>query len=150
MRQRTFLAAALLALTACGGDGFLSSTRFVASLRAARARWESRGIDSYELTVRRLCFCGFVEPVRVKVVDGVIVSRTVVPTGEPVLEVYASSYPDVPGLFAIVEQASLDADEFDTDFDADYGYPTEISIDWIENAVDDEVVYLAETFTITP
>lgn len=149
MLQRTFLAAALLVLTACG-DGLLASTRLVTSLRAARARWESRGIDSYELTVRRLCFCGFVEPVRVKVADGAIVSRTVVSTGEPVPTLYASYYPDVPGLFAIVEEAAKDADEVDTQFDATYGYPTEISIDWMENAVDDEVTYLAETFTITP
>ena len=138
MRQRTFLAAALLVLTACG-DGFLASTRLVTSLRAARARWESSGIDSYELTVRRLCFCGFVEPVRIKVVDGVIVSRTIVPTGEPVPEMYASAYPDVPGLFAIVEEAANEADELNTEFDATYGYPTDISIDWIENAVDDEM-----------
>ena len=149
MRQRTFLAAAMLVFIACG-DGFLSSTRFVASLRAARARWASSGVDSYELTVRRLCFCGFVEPVRVKVVDGVIVSRTVVSTGDPVPAVYASYYPDVPGLFAIVEEAADDADEFDAVFDPSYGYPAEISIDWIENAVDDEEAYLAETFTITP
>jgi hypothetical protein len=146
MLQRTFLAAALLVLTACG-DGFLASTRFVTSLRAARARWERSGIESYELTVRRLCFCGFVEPVRVK---GVLVSRTNVSTGEPVPAMYASYFPDVPGLFAIVEQAANDADDLDTEFDATYGYPVEISIDWIENAVDDEVVYLAETFTITP
>ena len=149
MLQRTVLAGALLALTACG-DGFLSSTRFVASLQAARARWASSGIDDYELTVRRLCFCGFVEPVRVKVINGVIVSRTDLSTGEPVPEIYASSYPDVPGLFAIVEQASIDADEFEADFDPSYGYPTEISIDWIENAVDDEVAYVVETFTISP
>ena len=149
MRQRTFLAAALLILTACG-DGFLASTRVVTSLRAARARWASSGIDSYELTVRRLCFCGFVEPVRVKVVDGAIVSRTIVSTGEPVPELYASAYPDVPGLFAIVEEAANEADDLLIEFDASYGYPVEISIDWIENAVDDEVAYLAETFTITP
>ena len=149
MRQHTFLAGALLVLTACG-DGFLSSTRFVASLRAARARWESRGIDSYELTVRRLCFCAFVEPVRVKVLDGVIVSRTIASTGEPVPAVYTSYYPDVPGLFAIVEEAATDAHEFDAEFDANYGYPTEISIDWIMNVADDEEAYLAETFTITP
>lgn len=149
MLQRTFLAAALLVLTACG-DGFLASTRFVTSLRAARARWASSGIDSYELTVRRLCFCGFVEPVRVKVVNGAIVSRTVVTTGEPVPELFASYYPDVPGLFAIVEEAANEADDLDTEFDPNYGYPAEISIDWWENAVDDEVVYLAETFTITP
>jgi hypothetical protein len=150
MRQRTFLAAALLVLTACGGDGFLASTRFVTSLRAARARWASSGIESYELTVRHLCFCGFVEPVRVKVVDGTIVSRTVVSTGEPVPAVYSSYYPDVPGLFAIVEEAANDADELDAAFDPSYGYPAEISIDWIENAVDDEEAYLAETLTITP
>lgn len=149
MRQRTFLAAALLVLTACG-DGFLATTRLVTSLRAARARWESSGIDSYELTVRRLCFCGFVEPVRVKVVDGAIVSRTIVSTGEPVPAIYASAYPDVPGLFAIVEEAANAADDLSTEFDASYGYPTEITIDWAENAVDDEVAYLAETFTITP
>jgi hypothetical protein len=113
MRQRTFLAAALLVLTACG-DGFLAGTRFVTSLRAARARWASSGIDSYELTVRRLCFCGFVEPVRVKVVDGAIVSRTIVSTGEPVPAMYASAYPDVPGLFAIVEEAANEADDLIT------------------------------------
>ena len=149
MRQRTFLAAALLVLTACG-DGFFATTRFVTSLRAARARWASSGIDDYELTVRRLCFCGFVEPVRVKVVDGAIVSRTVVSTGEPLSALYASYYPDVPGLFAIVEQATTNAHELDVEFDATYGFPTDVSIDWEENTVDEEVVYLAETFTITP
>jgi hypothetical protein len=148
--HRTVLAAALVVLTACG-DGFLATTRFVTSLRAARARWESRGIDTYEVTMRHLCFCGFLAgPVRVKVVDGSIVSRTVVPTGEPVPELYASFYPDVPGLFAIVERATKDADDFDAEFNPNYGYPADISIDWIENAVDDEEGYVVETFTITP
>ena len=149
MRQRTFLAAALLVVAACD-DGSPVSIQRVLSLRAAHARWEGSGIDSYELTVRRVCFCGFVEPVRVKVVDGVIVSRTIASTGEPVPAVYTSYYPDVPGLFAIVEEAATDAHEFDAEFDANYGYPTEISIDWIMNVADDEEAYLAETFTVTP
>lgn len=149
MRPRLFLTVVLLVLASCG-DGFLASTRLVTNLRAARARWASSGITSYELTVNRLCFCGFVDPVRVTVEDGTIVSRTVVSTGEPLPAAYAEYYPDIPGLFAIVEQAATEADELDTRFDAVYGFPTEIAIDWIENAVDDEVVYRTEAFTVTP
>ena len=149
MRFRTSLTIALLALVACG-DGLPVSTGFVLTLRAARARWVSSGIDSYEITVRRVCYCEFVDPVRIKVENGVVVSRTVASTGEPLPATYADLYPDVPGLFAIVERAVTDADDFDTTFDATYGFPAEISIDWVENAVDDEVIYRTETFTITP
>jgi len=68
-------------------------------------------------------------------------------TGEPVPAMYAEFIPDVRGLFAIVEEAAVDADDLDTRFDPVYGFPAEISIDWDEVAVDDEVVYLAEAFT---
>ena len=149
MRRRTSIVVALFILVACG-DGLPVSTRLVLNLHAAHARWESRGTDSYEITVRRVCFCGFVEPVRVKVVDGTIVSRTVVSTGDPVPTLEASQYPDIPGLFAIVEEAATQADKLHTEFDATYGFPTIISIDWIENAVDDEVGYVMEDFVALP
>jgi hypothetical protein len=145
MRFRTLLIVALLPLAGCG-DGFFSTARFVTSLREARARWASGGIDTYEVTIRRLCFCGFIEPVRVRVEDGVIVSRTIVTTGEPVPAVHAQYIPDIAGLFAIVEQASREADELETEFDPTYGFPSVISIDWDENAIDDEQVYRAEQF----
>jgi hypothetical protein len=147
MRQRTFLAAVLLIVGACGDEDPVG-TGWVWSLRAAQARWERSGIESYEITVRRLCFCGFVEPVRVRVIDGIIVSRTVVPSGEPVPHTHAAYIPDVPGLFAIVEEAAVGADELDVTFDAVYGFPTEISIDGDETAVDDEVVFRTEAFTV--
>lgn len=148
MLFRFSLAIALLGLAACG-DGFLVSSRFDGTLRMARARWENSGVDSYEMTVRRLCFCGFVEPVRVTVAVGVIVSRIVVPTGDPLPTEYAPYYPDVPGLFAIIEQARANgADNLATEFDASYGFPTKIDIDWIENAVDDEVAYRTEGFAV--
>jgi hypothetical protein len=149
MRLRVSLTTALLVLVACS-DGSVTGTRFGLTLRAARARWERSAIDSYEITVRRLCFCGFVEPVRVKVENGVVVSRTVAATGDPLPPTYAPYYPDVPGLFAIVEEAASDADDLDTSFDASYGFPAEISIDWDEMTVDDEIVYRTEAFTITP
>ncbi len=57
---------------------------------------------------------------------------------------------DILGLFAIVEQAAQDADDFETEFDATYGFPAVISIDWAENYVDDEVVYRTDAFAVTP
>lgn len=149
MRLRTSFTIALLTLVACG-DGLPVSTGFVLTLRAARARWQSSGIDSYEMTVRRVCYCGFVDPVRITVENGVVVSRTFASTGAPLPATYGDLYPDVPGLFAIVEHAATDADDLETTFDATYGFPSEISIDWEKNAVDDEVTYRTETFTITP
>lgn len=150
MLSRFSLAIALFVVAACG-DGFLVSSRFDATLRMARARWENSGVDSYEMTLRRLCFCGFVEPVRVTVADGVVVSRIVLRTGDPLPTEYAPYYPDVPGLFAIIEHArATGADDLATEFDASYGFPAEIDIDWIENAVDDEVAYRTEGFAVRP
>jgi hypothetical protein len=147
MRLRTSLAIALLALAACG-DGLPLAPQFV--LRAAQELWQRSGIDSYELTVQRICYCLSAEPVRVRVENGIVVSRTFASTGDPVPSTYANLYPDVPGLFAIVEEAARDADDLDVRFDATYGFPAEISIDWYEVAVDDEISYRTESFTITP
>ena len=150
MRLRTSLAIATLALAACG-DGLPVGTHLILSLRAAaHERWRASGIDSYELTVRRICYCLSAEPVQVRVENGVVVSRTFASTGDPVPSTYASLYPDVPGLFAIVEEAAREADDLDTTFDATYGFPVEISIDWDEIAVDDEITYRTESLTITP
>jgi hypothetical protein len=149
MRRYLTVTATLLVLAGCG-DGSPTGTRFGLTLHAARARWESTGVDSYQITVRRLCFCGFVEPVRVTVEDGVVVSRTGVGTGDPVPAIYAEYFPDVPGLFAIVEEAAQDADDLDTEFDATYGFPAVISIDWAYNWADDEIVYRTEAFAATP
>jgi Family of unknown function (DUF6174) len=139
---------ALLVVAGCN-DGSPVGTRFDPTLLWARARWESSGIDSYAMTVRPLCFCGFVEPVRVTVRDGVVVSRIIVSTGNALPAQHASSYPDVPGLFAIIERArEQGADEIDTDFDESYGFPTGIWIDWKESWADDEIGYAVHGFSV--
>ena len=150
VRFRASLSATLFMLFACGGDGFLATMRPITSLGAARARWDGAGVDSYEITVRRLCFCFLTDPVRIVVENGVVVSRTVTTTGQPLATREAEYYPDVPGLFAIVQEAIREADDLDTAFDATYGFPTLISIDWAEDYVDDEVVYQTEGFTARP
>ena len=145
MRLRTSLVVVLLAVAACGDVPVGASE--IRTLRFARARWESRGIDSYELTLRQICYCGLVGPVRVVVQNGVVVSRTLVATGEPLPSVYADGYPDVLGLFAIIERAARNADDLATTYDPTYGFPVVVSIDWDYHVADDEVTYRAEAFS---
>ena len=142
VRRSVFLLG-LLALGACDDDPVSPL-----GLVAAKARWERANIDSYEMTVRRLCFCGFIAPVRVTVSRGAIVSRANVETGEPVPANVASLYPDVPGLFAIANEARTNADGFNVEYHLTYGFPTAIVIDWRTNAADDEVTYYVEDFAV--
>lgn len=106
-----------------------------------RARWAARGFASYDLTVQRLCFCGSVEPVRVEVRNGQPLSVVFAATGEPVP--MAASFPTVPGLFDIVEDAiERDAHELDVDYDPALGVPVRIEIDYEENTIDEEVTWV--------
>jgi hypothetical protein len=139
---------ALLVLSACS-DGSPVGTRLDLTWFWARARWERSGVDSYDLTVRPLCFCVFVEPVRVSVRDGVVVSRIIRSSGEALPAQYASSYPDIPGLFAVIERAhEQGADHIDADFDETFGFPTGIWVDWKESWADDEEGYRVEEFAV--
>ena len=141
--RRSVCVLALLALAACNDDPVSPFGLF-----AAKARWERANLDSYEMTVQRLCFCGSVDPVRVTVSGGAIVSRVNVVTDEPIPANNATLFPDVPGLFAIVREARASADHLRVEFDATYGFPTLISIDWETNTADDEVVYSVESFGV--
>lgn len=144
--RRFALGIAVVALAGCD-DGPLEPPF---NLFIAQARWQRANIDSYELTVRVFCECLLIDPVRVTVSGGVIVSRVNVVTGQPVPENVAESFPDVPGLFAIVDKASAEAHDLEVEYDASYGFPTVISIDWNETHVDDEVVYRVENFGPRP
>lgn len=132
---------ALFAAAACdspfglGDDG-------EGDLEDNRELWENRGFASYDLTVRQLCFCGFVEPVRVMVRNGVRTGVIVVSSGDPVTAPFADHFPDVPGLFDIVEDAiERDAHELEVRYDPTLGVPVHIEIDYEENTIDEEVTW---------
>ncbi|MEZ4588211.1 MAG: DUF6174 domain-containing protein [Gemmatimonadales bacterium] len=110
-------------------------------LERARERWAAQGITLYSFTVHRSCFCPMLT---VEVTVGeVAVERIDVDTGLPIAEQLIPLYPDVPGLFAIIER-ELDrpAASLEVEYDPVRGYPTRIVVDPIRNAVDDEYSYL--------
>ena len=70
-------------------------------------------------------------------------------TGEPIPDNRATLFPDVPGLFAMVNAARKNADGLSVDYDVTYGFPGAIAIDWRTNTADDEITYYAENFVVT-
>jgi hypothetical protein len=136
-----------LAAAACGNP--LSPTE---DLEDARRTWSRQGLTSYRFNVSQLCFCG--PDVRgvfhVVVERGSVTSVTDAETGAP-----RTPHPAVPltveALFDKVEEAiERDADEIDVRYDPMLGYPQEIAIDFIENAIDDEVTYVVSDLMPLP
>ena len=138
------IATTLAALMACstGPDS--------GDLRAAKARWADTNSQNYEMTVQRLCFCGSIDPIRIRVEAGRVVSRTNTVTSQPLDAGQTALYPDVPGLFDLVEDAYHRAFKVAVTFDAQYGFPQETVIDYIGNAVDDELTLRVTAFTSLP
>ncbi len=149
MKHFRTIAIMLLALGAGGMGGCATGTGpNLEGLERARARWAAQGVDSYEVDVRRLCFCAFdvTRAVRVHVANGHATARTYIDTGEPVVQ-DPELFPDIPGLFDLIEEAiDQDAHSIEVDYDSDLGYPLSISIDYLEHAVDEELTMIVDRF----
>lgn len=88
-------------------------------------------------------------PVAVAVRDGVVESRAYGGTGERVDARYAELFPDVPGLFRLIDDAARrQAAWLEVIYDPALGYPSRIVIDYDgQHGNDDEVVYMISAFT---
>ncbi|MEW6241740.1 MAG: DUF6174 domain-containing protein [Chloroflexota bacterium] len=135
----------VLFLSACSGG----------ALQSNREKWDSQAASHYRFNLSIGCFCPYHEimPLTVEVQDGQIVSMTDV-NGQPVREEFRANFEEaatIEGLFAIVEQAaSGGADEIKVEYDAAYGFPSSISIDYIKEAMDDEISYHVLNFEVLP
>jgi len=109
-----------------------------------RGRWSSQGFDSYDYVLQPLCFCLVTTPGNVVVRAGAIIGVTNVETGEPVPQTWLQVYMTVEQLFAFIEDAiDRSAHSIDVDYHPQYGYPTNIRIDYIENMIDEEMAFEA-------
>ena len=133
------VSAATLVLTGCG-DGLGPSVQLMEN----RVKWQQSGIETYELVVSRGCECLSPEmtgPVRVAVRNGVIESRTYM-DGTPVPANHGETFPDVPGLFALIQDAiDRNSAELTVRYHPTHGVPTRIFVDYHPTYVDDEIVH---------
>jgi len=121
-------------------------------LRAARATWVEHAIDDYTFTVRLGCFCpdAVTGPFVVTVVDGAMTGirhQDGRPIGDP-------GRLTVPLSIDEVFQRAADAlgggaDEVWLAYHPLWGFPTEITVDQIEMAADDEYSITITDFVVT-
>jgi hypothetical protein len=93
-------------------------------------------------TFQRSCFCppAIIRPVRIRVQDGVVVSAVDPGTGDP-LDPPQDGFPTIDDLFDEIQEAIDGADQIEASYDEDRGYPIHVFMDWITNAIDDEMSF---------
>lgn len=126
----------------CDDDGGPQPLDFVVAMQ----KWESRGPSDYSFDYALTCFCGMLTwPIRVEVRGGEVVRATRAGTEDELSEEELAQLPTIDELFAMIAEAiEQDAAVIDATYDDELGYPVSVFIDWIKNAVDDEV-----SFTVT-
>ena len=137
---RLFLILALpAALLACG-DGFGPEGEFLSGW----SRWNRLRPAQYRYDFQRSCFCRgeAVQPVRITVSNGEVVSVVTLPDLVPVPPEQVNQFyrVTIDSVFQIVRSAIDDgADSVSARYDPQWGYPATVWIDYIANAADDEL-----------
>ena len=137
----------VLTLSACGGGS---------AFQQNQEKWEGQNIDHYRFTIAVSCFCPFANvDVTYDVQNGQVVSQSVQsspdnPVDEAQVSDFYQPYNTIEKVFEYLAGAIKDADETIIDYDPTYGFPTNISVDWIEQAIDDEMYLAISDFETLP
>lgn len=135
-------------LTACTSRG---SSEYDKNL----AKWNEANISHYRYSLFIGCFCPFMEdmPVTVEVNNGEIVSITsgkgiAIDSASPLKEV-VDRYSTIDRVFlALKADLTGDADDVVVEYDTTYGFPSNVAVDNIKQAMDDEISYQVSDFEI--
>ena len=107
-------------------------------------RWVSTAPAAYRYELLQSCFCGgpgIGRWLTVIVNDNVVAAAWYTDTGEPLAPGDLALVPTVDDLFVTVFDAiDRGADELRTEYERQFGYPVLIDIDYVRNAIDDELV----------
>jgi hypothetical protein len=147
MRKPILIFIALI-LTACSLGGKTEIER-------NKEKWQDAGISHYRYNLFVGCFCVFSEdmPLVVEVKDGEVVSMEYQSGNEidaSSLELF-EKYATIDRIFAELETNIYGkADEVTVKYDPTYGFPAEVSVDFIKEAIDDELALRISNFEKLP
>ena len=137
--------AAALSLAACSGP----YSDLQRELRQNEQKWTSQKTRDYSYTLRIGCFCPpeITSPVLVEVRGGTTKSVSYVSDGREATNELFRKADTIEELFSVIRE-SIDqkVDKLTVEYDPSLGYPTEISIDPIETAIDEERAYTVSNF----
>ncbi len=137
-----------IVLAACSGLGKSDFER-------NQEKWQDANISHYRFNLFVGCFCIFTQdmPLVIEVKDGEIVSMEYQSGNllDDSNREYFSKFATIDRLFSELE-ADLGgaADEVTVTYDSTHGFPTEMSIDFIKEAADDELYFTVSGFEALP
>ncbi|WP_414577701.1 DUF6174 domain-containing protein [Anabaena sp. CCY 9402-a] len=120
-------------------------------LKFNRRLWNSQNISNYRYTFSNGCFCipDARGPVVIEVRNGQTVSITSVATNQPVDPQFFRQYSTIPKLFNVIQDAiQRQASSLTVQYNAAYGYPTQINVDYNSQIADEEIYLTIENFEI--
>ena len=152
--KKLLLVLMTLVLAACSAVAGAAGDQ--SEIEQNKEKWQDHGISHYRYNLHISCFCIFVEnmPLVIEVQDGEVVSMEFHNGAEidPALrQDLFDKYATIDGLFAELE-AGLNggADNVVVTYDPTYGFPTEVTIDFEEQAADDELYLTLSNFEELP
>jgi len=142
-----------LVLTACASNAAAGASEFSQN----QQKWEDANITHYRFDVNISCFCAFRDqmPLTIEVRDGQVVSLTNV-NGDQVLDTdpnyqFFAPYATLDLLFSELDAAQNGkADKVTVTYDETYGFPKDLTIDFVEEATDDELYLTVTNFEPLP
>ena len=149
------LAGILLTLALACSSGGPKFDDAQAELDTNRTLWgQTRANDyTYEYHVDCECSDNFGQTVKVTVSNGNVVSVVYAELGEygklgdPPVVAGSPRYHTISGLFDLIEAAiRQEPDQLIVRYDGEFGYPTNIEIDYLIEATDDEYILIASAY----
>jgi hypothetical protein len=125
----------------------------------ALENWQAEKVSDYEFQFNKGCFCPSIGTVLIEVRADTVYQVLTTDTREtlfvqlndqtqvPALEYMPDYFKTISELFDVIRDArSQKANKIVADYDSELGYPKSIDIDYVKDAVDDEVAYLVSNY----
>ena len=147
--KKLLLVMLAIVLTAC------SAVQPKSEFERARERWQDANVSHYRFSLFIGCFCVFSQdmPLNIEVKDGEVVSMEYQSGNEidAANREYFRRFETIDKIFDELEKdKNGEADEVTVAYEEKYGYPAQVHIDFIKNAVDDEVSLQISAFEVLP
>ncbi|MCI0551619.1 MAG: DUF6174 domain-containing protein [Anaerolineae bacterium] len=136
------IAVAALALAACASGASANQNQSELSLN--QQKWQDANISHYRYNLFISCFCVFTQdmPLIIEVKDGQVVSMEYASGNEidAGSREYFQRFETIDRLFEQLQKdTGGEADEVVVTYNATYGFPEEVKIDYVLEATDDEI-----------
>ncbi|MFT4928876.1 MAG: hypothetical protein ACI8WB_004996, partial [Phenylobacterium sp.] len=150
----SLLAISLMAmLTGCGGSSSGSGEEpeppvdptQQQMLQQAQATWNANAGDYYTLVYQKRCFCPSIDKLQVSVLDDSVLAALNLVTNEPLPSQQTQGISTVTEVFALIQEAiNLNALMLNVTYNAQFGYPESVDIDYASNVADDELTFFMQ------